>query len=116
MERIKVESSSGKTWTDCKPELLPEFHRIALDNNEQRQQLLDNLAVLVNWLATDPLLPIEFTYTNHRGVTEARRVNSGKLIYTLNDYHPGMQFVLHAFCLGRNDWRDFAVESMQDIR
>lgn len=52
---------------------------------------------------------VEVTYTNHRGETAKRRLLPIKMWFGCTAWHPTAQHFLKAFCLDRQETRDFAM-------
>lgn len=55
---------------------------------------------------------VEFTYENHRGVTEVRRVVPTHVWFGSTEYYPKKQWLLSAWCLERQARRDFTFEAI----
>ncbi len=56
---------------------------------------------------TDPDYWIRFQYTNHRGESGVRTVVPRHLWYGRTEHHPELQWFLKAFCVDRQQERDF---------
>ena len=61
----------------------------------------------------DNPLTLEFTYENHRGVTERRRVLPMNIWYSATEHHPVACWMLRAHCLDRKALRDFKLTKMR---
>jgi predicted DNA-binding transcriptional regulator YafY len=53
---------------------------------------------------------VQFTDTNHRGETEVRSVVPIRWFFGSTAHHPAPQWFMHAFCLSRQQTRDFAMQ------
>lgn len=50
-----------------------------------------------------------FFYRNWKGEQGYRRVVNPKIVYKESKYHKGMQFIIEAFDIDKQDFRDFAM-------
>jgi hypothetical protein len=55
---------------------------------------------------------LQFTYTNHRGVTEVRTVTPQGVEWGSNTWHPEPCWLLRAYCHDRDDVRTFEMRRM----
>jgi len=53
---------------------------------------------------------IQFRYKNHRGEVSLRKVVPISLIFTSTDWHPELQWILHADDLDKGAMRSFALK------
>ena len=53
-------------------------------------------------------------YTNHKGKTSDRRIVPDTLWFGETEYHPGNQWLLKAFDLDKNAYRDFALKDIKE--
>ncbi len=53
-----------------------------------------------------------FSYTNHKGVTEYRRVLPISMWFGCTAWHPEAQWFVKAFCLDRQATRDFTMSGI----
>ena len=53
--------------------------------------------------------PLCFTYRNYRGEVSERRVIPGEIYYGNTEFHEDDQWLLRAYDLGKESYRDFAV-------
>src|SRR5580765_4019491 len=58
---------------------------------------------------------IRFNYTNYKLETEWRRAKIKHFWFGSSTYHTGEQWFCHAFCLDRNDYRNFAMRDMREV-
>lgn len=58
---------------------------------------------------------IHFRYTNYQMETERRRARVKYFWYGSSRYHQGEQWFVNAFCLDREDYRDFAMRDMTEV-
>jgi len=58
---------------------------------------------------------IRFNYTNYKLETEWRRAKVKNFWFGSSTYHTGEQWFCHAFCLDRNDYRNFALRDMREV-
>jgi hypothetical protein len=56
--------------------------------------------------------PLRFLYRNHRGVIAARRVRPDSVRWGSTEWHPEEGWLLRAFDLDKQAWRDFAMADM----
>jgi predicted DNA-binding transcriptional regulator YafY len=56
---------------------------------------------------------VEFTYENHRGVTEIRRIVPMYIWFGETPYHKRKQWFVHGWCFERQAARDFAWSEIQ---
>lgn len=60
---------------------------------------------------------MRFYYRNWKGEEGYRRVVNPEILYKESEYHKGMQFILRAFDLDKDDFREFAMaDIIQYIR
>lgn len=59
-----------------------------------------------------PGKPVTFLYKNWRGEVTKRRVIPEALHYGATEWHPEPQWLLRAFCLDRQEPRDFSLEEI----
>jgi len=59
---------------------------------------------------------ITFRYRNHKGISSARRVIPIKIEYKTSQWHKGQQWILQAYCIERNETRDFAMKDIVGIQ
>lgn len=55
---------------------------------------------------------VEIRYTNHKGITELRIVVPIRWYFGSTGYHPEAQWFMYAFCLSRQETRDFAMSGV----
>lgn len=53
-----------------------------------------------------------FSYKNHRGETRDRKVIPEAVWYGSTEWHPEPQWLLRAWDVEKNDWRDFALKNL----
>jgi hypothetical protein len=58
---------------------------------------------------------IRFNYTNYKLETEWRRAKVKHFWFGSSTYHTGEQWFCNAFCLDRNDYRNFALRDMREV-
>lgn len=60
------------------------------------------------------MFELEMIYKNYKGEVGKRRVHikSGFLQYSSNEFYPRKQWLLTAFDLDKNVWREFALENI----
>lgn len=56
--------------------------------------------------------PLQFGYVNHRGEYGLRTVMPEYMWYGFTIQHPEPQWFLHALCLDKRGYRNFAVKDM----
>lgn len=71
---------------------------------------------LMTVIGSNTKLPVEFEYTNHRGVKETRTMIVHNLYFGTTEHHTERQFFLHGFCMGRRQYRSFALKDIENIR
>jgi predicted DNA-binding transcriptional regulator YafY len=54
------------------------------------------------------LRAVRFIYKNHEGIIDGRTVIPQRWWFGISQYHHGEQWFMHAFCLDRKAYRDFA--------
>lgn len=55
---------------------------------------------------------LRFGYTNHRGEYSLRRVVPEYIWFGITEYHLEEQWLMRAFDIDKEDYRDFAIEDM----
>jgi hypothetical protein len=65
----------------------------------------------------EPMIPpldfVQFIYTNHRGITETRRVQVKGIRFGTSEYYPVPEWLITGFDTARNAMREFAVRKMR---
>ena len=55
---------------------------------------------------------VSIDYTNWRGERSVRVVLPARMWWGKTEFHPTEQFLLHAFDIEKQSWRDFAMENI----
>lgn len=58
-------------------------------------------------MATDQIM---LSYTNYRGETGVRNIRPIRIYWGVSDWHPEPGFLLHAWDIDKQDYRDFALK------
>jgi hypothetical protein len=59
---------------------------------------------------------IEFTYTNHRGITALRRAVVVEFVFGSSPWHPDAQMIMMGFDIEKKELREFATKDMLAVR
>lgn len=57
---------------------------------------------------------VKILYTNYRGEKAYRIVIPDSIYFGSTQWHPGEQWLLRAFDVQKNEWRDFAVKDIAE--
>lgn len=72
------------------------------------------IAVVLNaMMSRMPMLALQFLYTPWQGETATRQVTDPELWWGATTWHPTPQWLLKAWDVDKQAWRDFAVESIK---
>lgn len=64
----------------------------------------------------NPNKAIYFTYRNYQGKVNQRKVVPQKIWFGHSEYHDNAQWFMRGFDLSKNDWRDFALTDISDLK
>lgn len=70
-------------------------------------------------IALYTMLPAEkvtFTYTNYRGELSERVVITSAIRFGDSEWHPESQWLMRAWDIEKNEFREFAMRDMKDFR
>lgn len=59
---------------------------------------------------------VTILYTNHKGETSDRVISPLEIFYGSTEWYPEPQWLLHAYCFVRGDFRDFAMVNVREWR
>lgn len=116
------ELKDGLLWALCGAvlELAPSDKALGLkrliiqiqmkEDEEESETMTAQRSVHVN-----PGQTIRFNYTNYKLETEWRRARVEVFWFGSSTYHTGEQWFCYAYCLDRNDYRNFALRDMRDV-
>lgn len=103
----------GKKWPECTCRAgrqvvmmdAPEFERRMA---EARKSAVDAFKGAGG--APAPVPPIQFTYTNWRGVTSRREVIPTRVWFGSTEWHPENGWMMTGYDVAKAEWRDFALK------
>lgn len=63
-------------------------------------------------LSNYSIKPIQIRYKNYKGIISIRKIYPDKVWYGSTEFHPEPQFLLCAYDVDKNDYRNFALSDI----